>query len=78
MRDIPNSNEIRRFFHCANCIEDKPPGLSPREWCSLEVGSTKLGVQVWCKRCEMNVFHVDFEGQKHPANLTAKCAGPEP
>lgn len=67
-RPIPCTNEIRTFFHCANCAPFRPPGVSLREWAQLEVGFTTLGIQVWCKRCEKNVVHTDFEGQKHPAN----------
>lgn len=60
----PKTNEIVTFFHCKNCIEDRPKGTSPRQWGSLEVGWTPHGFQVWCKRCEMNVTHVDFGGAK--------------
>jgi|HubBroStandDraft_6_1064221.scaffolds.fasta_scaffold00050_19 hypothetical protein len=67
-RKIPATNEIKMFFHCAHCLKDKPIGISPRAWVSLEAGWTELGLQVWCKRCEMNIIHVDFEGQKHHAN----------
>jgi hypothetical protein len=73
-RVVPSSeNEIVSFVHCRLCLEElqKMPMTvkkSPREYASLEVGFTKLGVQVWCKRHGVNVMHVDFEGQKHPAN----------
>lgn len=68
-RKIPKDNAIQMFFHCAKCIEEKPNNVSPREWAQLEVGWTKLGLQVWCRRHERNVVHIDFEGQKHPANV---------
>lgn len=68
---ITNTNDIRTFMHCAKCIEEKPHGISPRDWSQLEVGWTLIGFQVWCKRHEINIIHVDFEGQKHPANTTA-------
>ncbi|MEW6304393.1 MAG: hypothetical protein AB1705_13025 [Verrucomicrobiota bacterium] len=67
-RPIPNDNCIEVFFHCGLCMAEKPPHKSPREWAQLEVGFTRLGLQVWCKRHECNVVHVDFEGVKHPAN----------
>lgn len=60
----PTTNEIITFFHCKNCIGDRPKNTSPREWASLEVGWTPHGFQVWCKRCEKNVTHVDFGGAK--------------
>jgi hypothetical protein len=76
-RPIPATNEIRMFFHCRKCIGSIPPGQSPRTWARLEVGFTKLGIQVWCKRHECNVAHIDFEGQTHPANLAAERQGHE-
>jgi hypothetical protein len=71
-RDIPNTNEIAAYMHCGKCLEEKPPDQSPQEWAQLEVGWTQLGLQVWCKRHDCNVCHIDFEGQKHPANTTRK------
>lgn len=67
MTDIPITNEIKMYFHCGLCLKEKPPNVSPREWGQLEVGFTILGIQVWCKRHEVNVFHMDLEGTKHPA-----------
>jgi len=61
---VPGVNAIQMFFHCASCMPDKPTGVSPREWAQLEVGWTAHGFQVWCKRCEKNVVHADFQGAK--------------
>lgn len=69
-RVIPNTNEIESYFHCACCMPLKPADQSPRNWAWLEVGFTRLGIQVWCKRCECNVVHIDFEKKQHPANIT--------
>lgn len=69
---IPVNNGIRMFFHCSACINERPKGVAPREWSQLEVGFTARGIQVWCKRCELNIIHVDFEGFQHPANMGAK------
>jgi hypothetical protein len=68
-RKIPATNEIVAFFHCMKCLDEKPDGTSPREWAQLEVGFTPIGLQVWCKRHELNILHIDFEGLKHPANM---------
>lgn len=57
-------NRIAAFFHCKECIETKPDGLSPREWVRLEVGLTKAGLQVWCVRHEKSVVCLDFLGQR--------------
>jgi hypothetical protein len=73
---IPNTNEIEQFFHCRRCLADKPADVSPREWVRLEAGFTLIGLQVWCVRCERNVVHMDFEGKRHPANVT--CVDDDP
>lgn len=67
MAETSTPNEINGYFHCATCLPEKPKESSPREWASLEVGFTDVGVQVWCKRCEKNVAHIDFEGARHSA-----------
>jgi hypothetical protein len=68
MRDVPNTNEIGAYLHCRKCIDELPPDESPRNYARLEVGWTKLGIQVWCKRHDCNVCHIDFEGARHQAN----------
>jgi hypothetical protein len=67
---IPITHEIVVFFHCSLCIETLPAGKSLRDWSRLEVGFTPLGLQVWCKRHEINVMHIDFQGHKHPVAVT--------
>ena len=64
-----------RIFHALRSLmrellERKAAGeVSPKYEQQLEVGSTPIGIQVWCLRHDVNVIHVDFEGHKHPANL---------
>lgn len=65
-----SKNNIVAYLHCAKCLKEKPPGVSPREWAQLEVGWTPEGIQVWCRRHECNVLHVDFVGNRHPAITT--------
>jgi hypothetical protein len=65
-------NSIGAFFHCRRCLNELPVGTSPREWARLEAGWTAIGFQVWCQRHDVNVLHVDFEGCRHPANLSEK------
>ena len=56
--------EMKTIFSCRRCAERGHPGLSPREFQSLETGFTGDGLQVWCKRCESEVLAVDFGGQE--------------
>ena len=70
--DISNENQISAFLHCGLCLQELPVGKSAAEWASLEIGWTKQGLQVWCKRHDCNVMHINFEKAKHPANTTRK------
>ena len=36
----------------------------------IDAGFTPMGLQVWCRRHNANVLHVDFEGNKHPATTS--------
>lgn len=56
------ADHIQHFLHCGLCIETKPEGVSPRDWAQIEVGLTRWGIQVWCKRHECNVAHFDLQG----------------
>ena len=71
---IPNTNEITSYLHCALCLEEFMKGAggvaAPRDYAQTETGFTELGLQVWCKRHECNVVHIDFEGNCHPSNET--------
>jgi hypothetical protein len=62
-REIPNSREITAFMHCAACFKEQLPP-------NIEAGWTAIGFQVWCRNHDINIVHVDFEGQRHPANTT--------
>ena len=71
MNDISNTNEIELYLHCTKCLKEKPNHISPSEYISIEVGWTIQGIQVWCKRHNCNIVHINFEGQKYPANATS-------
>ena len=59
------NKKIEMFVHCALCCEEVPEGVSMQEFELNECGWTEKGFQVWCRRHDANVIHVDFEGQKH-------------
>jgi hypothetical protein len=69
-REIPNTREIKAFMHCAQCLKESQPQ-------NIEAGWTALGFQVWCRTHDANIAHVDFEGQKHPANTSRKLTDAE-
>ena len=68
---ISNENEILAYLHCGKCLDELPKGTSPKEWAKTQAGWTEHGLQIWCNRHECNVVNIDFEGQKHPAVITA-------
>lgn len=68
-RDIPNTCEIISYVHCMACLKEMPRKTSPEQFALLNIGFTNLGIQVWCRRHNLNIMHVDFQGITHPANF---------
>ncbi len=68
LKRVPAISCITAYFHCGNCLSDRPADISPAQWVRLEAGFTPAGLQVRCQRCDLNIVHIDFEGQQHPAN----------
>ena len=77
VKELSAKNGIKMFFHCKRCLQDRPENISPASWARLSVGFTKEGLQVWCWRHGINVAHIHFEGQCHPANLGALPPDPD-
>ena len=72
-----NEKGIVSYLHCALCIDEwskSDDAMSPSDYQNhmVEVGWTKEGLQVWCKRHDCNIIHVDFEGMRHRADTTRK------
>jgi len=72
---ISNTNKIQMYIHCGRCLNDfkkhKYPNKSMADISKFDIGWTKQGLQVWCQIHDCNIVHIDFQGIKHPANLTA-------
>ncbi len=64
-------NEIVTYFHCSRCRKEMEEGTL-EEFPNYEVGYTKIGIQVWCPRHEINLIHLNFGGHKFPAMLSSK------
>jgi hypothetical protein len=56
--------EIITFFHCKECLSELPKEESPKSFQRIQVGFTQKGIQVWCVRHNINIVHLDFDGQK--------------
>jgi hypothetical protein len=63
-------NHIRMFLHCRKCLDDFPGGMSRADYLKIEAGWTERGLQIWCRRHDVNIVHIDFEGAQHPADLS--------
>lgn len=68
-----NKLSIRAYIHCVLCIKELPPGQSPQDYQRIQTGWTIEGLQIWCVRHDCNIMNIDFEGVKHPANITREA-----
>jgi hypothetical protein len=68
-RALPTAerSETSTAIVCRKCFEERPKGMSTRDYAWIDVYWTEVGIQVWCVRHEVNLIHVDFEGARHPA-----------
>ena len=54
---------------CADEIANAEPPVSLQDYAQMDVGFTDWGLQVWCRRHQANIVHIDFQGQKLPADF---------
>ena len=59
-------NRIKEPVVCQKCFDEFAQGLtdygSLQQYAALDVGFTDQGIQIWCRRHDVNVCHVDFGG----------------
>lgn len=67
---ISNLFEISAFLHCKLCFDELPENLSLKDYTNYDIGYTKIGIQIWCKKHNCNVIHIDFNGNKFYADTT--------
>lgn len=65
--------QINQQIVCAKCEEEFLSGStdssSLQDHTKFDVGFTDIGIQVWCRRHDTNVVHVDFEGRERKADF---------
>ncbi len=49
------------YLNCHKCLQELPPGISPKEWSRQRVAITPDGMQVWCIRHECNIDMITFK-----------------
>ena len=64
---------INELVVCSRCADEFEGGgteaVSLREYTVLDVGFTDKGMQVWCRRHDTNVVHIDFDGLRPAADF---------
>ena len=58
---------------CSKCEEEFLAGITDsrtlQDYTKLDVGFTESGFQVWCRRHDTNVVHIDFEERELKADF---------
>jgi hypothetical protein len=69
----PLFRHITHPIVCAKCeaeqLEGRSDAASLRDYGALEAGFTARGLQIWCRRHDLNVCHIDFEGRRLEADF---------
>ena len=66
-------NGIEQNIICSKCETEfllgSTDSRSLQDYSRLDIGFTSIGVQVWCRRHDANVVHIDFAGQNPTADF---------
>ena len=61
-------NQIKEPIVCVKCSNELSQGLtdakSIQDYSRVDVGFTDRGLQIWCQRHQVNICHINFEGNK--------------
>ena len=61
-------NNIKEPIVCETCFREyealQNPDINLRDFIQIDVGFTEIGIQLWCKRHNKNICHIDFEGKR--------------
>ncbi len=64
---------------CSRCADEVATGsagaVSLADYGRLSVGFSSAGLQVWCRRHDGNVVHIDFEGRQPAADFRCISRG---
>ena len=66
------SLRITNYLACTKCaaeIETLNPPQSLQDYSQTDAGFTDWGVQIWCRRHQVNIVHIDFQQQRLPADF---------
>tara|TARA_B100001093_G_scaffold502409_1_gene555346 strand:+ start:2371 stop:2613 length:243 start_codon:yes stop_codon:yes gene_type:complete len=61
-------NQIKETIVCVKCSDEFMSGStdakSLQDYSSIDAGFTNIGIQLWCQRHQVNICHINFEGNK--------------
>ena len=61
-------NNIIAPVVCETCLQEYKNILNPsfalRDFIEIDVGFTEIGIQIWCRRHDKNICHIDFDGHE--------------
>ena len=61
-------NQIKEPIVCVKCSDEFMTGQtdskSLQDYSRIDVGFTERGIQLWCQRHQINICHINFNGQK--------------
>ena len=65
--------DIKEPIVCETCFKEYKkldnPDIALRDYVKIDVGFTRIGIQVWCQRHEKNICHIDFGGYRAQADF---------
>ena len=71
-------NQISHQVVCSKCEAEFRKSRTNsgilQEYTKLDIGFTDIGMQVWCRRYDANVVHVNFEGNQLKSDF--RCLEP--
>ena len=80
-----DARELVEEFVCERCAEEFErrrgeflPTATFHDYQALEVGLTEHGIQVWCRRHERNVVHLDLRARDASQEPAAEAPPPSP
>ena len=73
-------HNIERPIVCSRCADEVTDGraglVSMADYMRLDVGFSEAGLQVWCRRHDANVVHIDFQGHDLPTDFRCVMRAP--
>jgi hypothetical protein len=66
-------NQIKEPIVCVKCSDELTQGQtdakSIQDYSRIDVGFTNRGLQIWCQRHQLNICHINFEGEMPEADF---------